>query len=31
VIHIEQYTTRAEAVKKEKQIKARGAKRYLGD
>ena len=29
LIHSEQFETRAEAVKKEKQIKARGAKRYL--
>ena len=29
LIHDEQFETRAEAVKKEKQIKARGAKRYL--
>ena len=29
VIHIEQFETRAETVRKEKQIKARGAKRYL--
>ena len=28
-IHIEQFATRAEAVRKEKRIKARGAKRYL--
>jgi putative endonuclease len=28
-IHIEQFATRAGAVRKEKQIKARGAKRYL--
>jgi putative endonuclease len=31
VIHIEQFETRAEAVRKEKQIKARAAKRYLDD
>jgi putative endonuclease len=29
LIHNEQFETRAETVKKEKQIKARGAKRYL--
>ncbi|MGD1046906.1 MAG: GIY-YIG nuclease family protein [Bacteroidota bacterium] len=29
VIHIERFESRAEAVRKEKQIKARGAKRYL--
>jgi putative endonuclease len=31
LVHIEKYKTRSEAVKKEKQIKARGAKRYLDD
>ncbi|RPI05920.1 MAG: GIY-YIG nuclease family protein [Ignavibacteriae bacterium] len=29
VIHIERFKTRVESVRKEKQIKARGAKRYL--
>ena len=29
VVHSEKFTTRAEAVKKEFQIKSRGAKRYL--
>jgi putative endonuclease len=31
VIYIDQFETRAEAVRKEKQIKARGAKRYIAD
>jgi putative endonuclease len=31
VIHVEYFATRTEAVKKEKQIKSRGAKRYLED
>jgi putative endonuclease len=31
LVHIEEFKTRSEAVKKEKQIKARGAKRYLDD
>jgi putative endonuclease len=31
VVHVEQFETRAEAFRKEKQIKARGAKRYLDD
>ena len=30
VVHTEQFETRREAISKEKQIKARGAKRYLG-
>jgi putative endonuclease len=29
VVHTEEFETRVEAVKKEKEIKARGAKRYL--
>jgi putative endonuclease len=29
IIHTEQFVTRAEATRKEKQIKARGAQRYL--
>jgi putative endonuclease len=31
LIRIEKYKTRAEAVRKEKQVKARGVKRYLED
>jgi putative endonuclease len=30
IVHVEQFVTRTEAVRKEKQIKARGASRYLG-
>jgi len=29
IVHTKEFQTRSEAVKKEKQIKARGAKRYL--
>jgi hypothetical protein len=29
IVHIEEFPTRAEAVRKEKQIKARGIGRYL--
>jgi len=31
VIHVEHFETRSEAVRKEKQVKARGAGRYLDD
>ena len=31
VIHVEYFSTRAKAMRKEKQIKSRGAKRYLED
>jgi putative endonuclease len=31
LLHIEKYKTRSEAIKKEQQIKARGAKRYVED
>ena len=31
VVHVEEFVSRREAVQREKQIKARGAKRYLGD
>jgi len=31
VIHVEEFETRAEAVRKEKEIKSRGAKRNLED
>jgi len=31
VIHVEYFETRSEAVRKEKQVKARGAGRYLDD
>jgi putative endonuclease len=29
IVHTEQFNTRSEAIRKEKQIKARGAQRYL--
>jgi putative endonuclease len=31
IVHTEQFRTRSEAIRKEKQIKARGAQRYLND
>jgi putative endonuclease len=31
IVHVEEYKTRSEAVRKEEQIKARGARRYLDD
>jgi len=31
IVHAEQFSTRSEAIRKENQIKARGAQRYLDD